>query len=91
MDKGLTVPKCVLINRRKIPQMPQDLSAQIVCPRPKVWDFNEKRLHQASVVRVNMHILANFLNHQSLQFIPQLQTLHFLEYTNEFKGVKDFI
>ena len=22
------------------------------CPRPKVWDFDEKRLHWASVVRV---------------------------------------
>ena len=27
------------------------LSAQIVYPSPKVWDFNEKRLHWASVVR----------------------------------------
>ena len=38
MDKGLEVPKW-----RKIPQMPLNLSAQIVCPRPKVWDFDEKR------------------------------------------------
>ena len=51
MDKGLTVPKWVLINRLKIPQMPQNLSAKIVCPSPKVWDFDEKRLHWASVVR----------------------------------------
>ena len=42
MEKGLTVPKWVLINRPKIPQMPQNLSAQIVCPSPKVWDFDEK-------------------------------------------------
>ena len=28
MDKGLTVPKWVLINRSKIPQMPQNVSAQ---------------------------------------------------------------
>ena len=41
MDKGLTVPKLVLINRPKIPQMLQKLSAQIVCPSPKVWDFDE--------------------------------------------------
>ena len=27
------------------------LSAQIVCPSPKVWDFNEKKLHWVSVVR----------------------------------------
>ena len=32
-------------------QMPQNVSAQIVCPSPKVWDFGEKRLHWASVVR----------------------------------------
>ena len=48
MDKRLTVPKWVLINR---PKIPQNLSAQIVCPSPKVWDFDEKRLHWASVVR----------------------------------------
>ena len=52
MDKGLTVAKLVLINWPKIPQMPQNLSAQIACPSPKVWDFNEKRLHWGSVVRV---------------------------------------
>ena len=51
MDKGLTVPKRVLIARRKIPQMPQNLSAQFVCSNPKVWDFNEKRLYWTSVVR----------------------------------------
>ena len=43
MDKGLTVPKWVLINWPKIPQMPQNLSAQIVCPSPKFWDFDEKK------------------------------------------------
>ena len=57
MDKGLTVPKWVLINLSKISQMPQNLSAQIVCPSPKVWDFDEKRLHWASVVRVLSHPL----------------------------------
>ena len=34
----------------KIPQMAQNLSPQFVCPSPKVWDFDEKGLHQASVV-----------------------------------------
>ena len=48
MDKRLNVPKWVLINR---PKIPQNLSAQIVWPSPKVWDFDEKRLHWASVVR----------------------------------------
>ena len=42
LDKGLTVPKWVLIGRPKIPQMPQNLSAQFVCPSPKVLNFNEK-------------------------------------------------
>jgi len=52
MDKGLTVPKWVLIVWPKISQMPQNLSAQIACPSPKVPDLNEKkRLHWASVVR----------------------------------------
>ena len=39
----LTVPKWMLINRPKIPQMPQNLSALIVCPSPKVWDFDKKK------------------------------------------------
>ena len=51
MDKELTVPKWVLINLPKVPQMPQNLSAPIVCPSPKVWHFDEKVLHWASVVR----------------------------------------
>ena len=40
MDKVLTIPKWVVINCLK---MPQNLSAQIVCPIPTVWDFDEKR------------------------------------------------
>ena len=32
MDKGLTVPKLVLIVQSKIPQMPQNLSTQFICP-----------------------------------------------------------
>ena len=51
MEKGLTVPKWVLIFRPKIPQMLQNLSAQFFCTSPKVLDFNEKRLHWSSVVR----------------------------------------
>ena len=51
MDKGLTVTKWVLIIGRKYPKyVPQNLSAQIVCPSPKVMNFNEKRLHWVSVV-----------------------------------------
>ena len=54
-DKGLAVPKWVLIVwpkiPRKIPQMPYDSSAQFVSPSQKVLDFNEKRLYWASIVR----------------------------------------
>ena len=39
MDKGLTMPKWVLIDWPKIPQMPQNLP---VCPSPLVLDFSEK-------------------------------------------------
>ena len=51
MDKGLTVPKWVLIVWPKIPKMPQNLSVQFVCPSAKILDFNKKRLHWVSVVR----------------------------------------
>ena len=54
IDKGITVPKWVLIVWPKIPKMPQNLSDQYVCPSPKVLDFSEKRLHWASVVRGNI-------------------------------------
>ena len=47
MDKVLTVPKRLMKNLPKVPQMPQNLSAQSVCLSPKVWDFDEKRLHWA--------------------------------------------
>ena len=53
MDKGLPVPKWVLIIR---PKILQNLSSQFVYPSPKVWDFDEKRLHRESVV----HDLINF-------------------------------
>ena len=51
MDKGLTVPKWVMIVWQKIPQMLQNLSFQFVFPSPKVLDFNEKSLGWAFVVR----------------------------------------
>ena len=50
IDKGLTIPKWVLINWLKITQIPQNLSAKIVCLSPKVWGFDGKRLHWVSVV-----------------------------------------
>ena len=51
-----------------IPQMPQNLSAQIVCPSPKVWDFDLKKLRWASVVRARMqtYFSENFLRYSFL-------------------------
>ena len=45
-------------------QIPQNLSAQFVCPNPKVWDFDEKRLHWASVVRESS--ISSVVNCQTL-------------------------
>ena len=44
MDKGLTVPKWVLIVQQKIPQTLPKCSAQFVCPSTKVWDFFKRKL-----------------------------------------------
>ena len=67
MDNGLTVPKWVLIVWPKIPQMPQSLFAQFVCLSPKNLDFNEKRLHWASVVR-EVKEYAEYIGHFFLEF-----------------------
>ena len=47
---GLIVPKWVLIVRRKIPQIPQNLSAQA----QKFW-ISIKTVHWSTVVRVANH------------------------------------
>ena len=59
----LTVPK-LLIVWPKIPNMPQNLSAQFVCPSPKVLDFNLRRLPWASVVFVGTYPLKSGKNGQ---------------------------
>ena len=77
MDKGLTVPKWVLI---VYPKMPKNLSARFVCQSPKVLDFNEKRLYWASVVWTHMSYLFDSKHHQGnmLQLlIPKIRTLNF--------------
>ena len=50
-DSRLTVSKWTLIVQWRIPQIPKNLSAQIVYPSRNVPDFNEKRPHRVSVVR----------------------------------------
>ena len=74
MDKELTVPKWLLINRPKIPQMPQNSSAQIFCPSPEVWNFDEKRLHWASVVRDTKYAMPPT---QTLKVFTSVLFLHY--------------
>ena len=63
MDKGLTLPKWVLIVWPKIPQMPQNLSVQFVCLSQKVLDFNEKCFKGTSKSKSKNEIdLLNFLH-----------------------------
>ena len=89
MYKGLTVPKWLLIVWLKIPQMLQNLSAQFVCPSPKVLDFNEKRLHWASIVRdlKNLNQGQNTLTHS---FFSPPQEL-FICTVKKFLLIKSFI
>ena len=56
MDKGLIVPKWVLIDSsaKYTPNAPK-FSAQFVFPSPNIWDIAEKWLHWASVVRGACH------------------------------------
>ena len=75
IDKGLTVPKWVLIVRPKIPQMLQDLSAQFVCPSLKVLDFNDKKIYWASVVSV-------FLLLSNLTPLPHFKRLIWVTFTS---------
>ena len=80
MENRDIVSKWVLINRPKIPQMPQNLSAQIVCPSPKVWDFDEKSLHWASVVCRRKHVVLSssrlqYQNYRCDGFVQYLLTL----------------
>ena len=56
-------------NWPKIPQMPQKCSVQFVCPSPKVWDFNEKRLHWTYVVRGLVQWLKSFFGVSFLFFV----------------------
>jgi hypothetical protein len=66
-DKGLIVPKWVLKSWPKKPLMPRNLSSQIICPSPKVWDFDEKRLHWASVVRTTTDVEIEKIQEKYLQ------------------------
>ena len=98
MDKGFTEPKRVLIVQPKIPQMLQNLSAQFVCPSPKVLDFNEKRLHWAFVVHVSDHQAGQVLYLRLKR--PQLPSKYMTEktldiwlnmYSDWIKGFYGFI
>ena len=53
MDQGLTETKWLLIKRPKIPEMPLNFLAKVVCLSQKVCDFQKKTLSGSeSLVRV---------------------------------------
>jgi len=63
MDKELTVPKCA----ENTPNAPNIICPiQFVCPSPKLWNFDEKRLHWVSVVRELLHCEQKKLNMKTL-------------------------
>ena len=47
MDKGLTDHSTKMGADKSAENTPK-----FICPSPNVWDFNEKKLHRASVVRI---------------------------------------
>ena len=86
MDKGLTAPKWLPTNCSKITQMTQNLSAQIVCPSPNVWDLDEKRLHWASGVCDQTHG-GNFqLMGHVISSIPYKDSIYVGENPNVYKS-----
>jgi hypothetical protein len=59
-----------------VEQMFQNLSAQIVSPSTKVWDFDKKRLHWASVVRGYCYARSLIVKcHESIYDIPAFMFL----------------
>ena len=62
--------------------MPQNLSAQIFCPSPKVWDFNEKRDLWVSVVR-DISVQIQFRKGSRTIIIAFIDLLFMQQRTNE--------
>ena len=59
--------------------MPKILSAQIVCPRTKVWNFDKKRLHWASVVHASLYYLI-FLHWSNSSLCFEIKCLFLCSY-----------
>ena len=64
MNKGLTVCTKMGVDKlfKNTPNAPK-----FICPSPKVWDFDEKRLHWASVVHVHRYQVSSNISF-SVQF-----------------------
>ena len=70
MDKGFTVPKWVGADSLA------ENTPKCICPSPKVWDFNEKRIHWASLVRDrNQKITSISRELKSEKFLIILETI----------------
>ena len=73
IDKGLTVSKWVLI--KLVENTPN--AQKFICPIPKVWDFDEKRLHRASIVREFLH-LQDFARHFLMSLFLEIEAIRSL-------------
>ena len=70
MDKGLTVPKMGAESSAENTPNAKEVICPICLPKPKGLDFNEKRLHWASVVRGCMYAfdILQIISKKSLLF-----------------------
>ena len=79
IDKELTVPKWVLIVQPKIPQMPQNISAQNVCQTQKFEIFEEKLSLGVRSTWPNSKNVWSYLQklclHKKTMYHPQKQEL----------------
>ena len=80
MDKGLTVPKWVLIVWPKIPQMPHIYLPNLSAQAQKFWISMKKRLHWASVVRGARHSYLAIIPHGA----ARLNYVFFFPHTGHF-------
>ena len=86
MDKGLTVPKWVIIVWPKVTQMPQIFSAQFVCPSPKIWDFERSRSVSKSKVKT-IWFPSGFSAHCHMtETVPPKSQNHFAMYFDWLKA-----
>ena len=74
MDKEHKVPKRVLINQPKIPQMPPKFSAQFVSPSPKGFCMFQKHFFfQINTDNESYDRMMEQIDSKSSQFLDKIQ------------------